>query len=652
MNKKFNFIILLVFVFPFYLYGDDEFDYFLETLNETTHIASKENINVEYAPGIVSVIRYDELKRLGVQNLYEALKMVPNIAIDLDDAGTNQIVIRGIGGVLGSGKTKILINGVSQNTSNMALFYSTLPIDIIDRIEVLRGPGSVLYGGYAFNGTINIITKKDQNSIFLNYVKLNKNNTTNSGAVFSQKNGKFEANGVFSYTDTKGLEHFASDNYSNAHDVESNKQDENFIANIKYEDIVAKLAIYNTTTGEFYGGDKTLPDKDDKDNYEYKHQNIELSKEFLYDSFKLTPKIGFFKYSSDIEFTKFVPTSVITYNHPYNQYEKWSLGIDFNMQYNKHKLLLGYEWYETKEKDNHLTITRTVPFTTTTTSTKDENEKNKREVDAIYMQDILDINDKTTLSFGARYEKYDDKHNKDLDDVFLPKISSVYRYDENNIYKIQYGEAFRPTTFLENKSSDPKNIKGESISTIELQHIYKTNKQKISTTLFHSKLKDMLEQKSDNTNFWYENMSDNIISQGIELEYLKNYKEFVVTSNLSYTEAFNDSTKDDLADYSKVIGGVTLSHKPYSTLSTSLNLRYVGEKTRDISDSREKMDDVTTIDISCRYIPSTKSDKLDIVFGVKNITDEKVKSPSAVGGIPDDYVSERRSYFIGINYKL
>ena len=631
---------------------NNAFDDFMNILEETTQIATKNKVNADFAPGIVSILKGEDLKRLGAKDFYDALKFIPNVEINRDNEGSNQIVIRGIGGILGSGKTQILINGVSQNTASMAIFYANLPIEVIDRIEVLRGPGSVLYGGFALNGTINIITKKDTNSVFSSFTKLNKNNIKINGATFFQQNKDLTIDGVVSIINTKGLQPYTQDSYGNAHDAETNRYNKSFISNIKYKDFLAKIALYQTSTGEFFGAAHTLPENDSKDNYKNKNKNIELSYAFnLSNDLKIVPKIGYYKYSSDFEMTKFDP-GIIEYNHPYNQYEKINLANEIYYKNKNHSYLVGIEQSTIKEKDNSIAITTNPPGVApaiTTTSTKTDAQKNKRTLKSLYAQDNISLNKELTLNLGVRYEKYDDKFNKSLGNIVLPKIASVYILDDENIFKAQYGKAYRPTTFLENKYNNPQDIDAEIIDTIELQHILKKENTKLSTTLFYSKIKNMIEGNGRT----YSNKTNEIISKGVEFELVKNFSnEYLLSSTLSYTDAYDKTTKNQLADYSKILSNVSLSYRPYSIFSTSVNVRYIGEKKRDSSDTRDDMRATTTADIVFKYLPKQISNDLDMVFGIKNITDEIVKSPSSVGGIPDDYISQRRSYFISIEYKF
>lgn len=634
------------------LYAEDNFESFLNEIEETTQIATKTKMNVIWAPGIVSVLEYDELKRLGARNLYDALNLIPNVTTDLYDV----ITIRGIGGVLGSGKTKVLINGIPQNIPSTAVLYLNMPIDLIDRIEILRGPGSVLYGEYALNGTVNIITKQQENSLTYNFEKLNKNHLQNGNINFFHQESDLKMYGTFSYLNTKGLEPYSKDVHGNAHNVETLEKQQTFIGGFEYKNFNLKLINYSVEKGELYGGDQVIPDNDGEPNFLYENKNIELSNKFILDdTLTLTPQYTYSKYISDLNLTKFRPTSVLVQNVPYNEYTQHKYVLDLNYKNKKNEFLLGLEHIKLKEDIGKVTLTFNQPpiGSFTQESTKSKDTRNKRTIDSIYLQNQYKINEQYLLSTGVRYEKYDDKYNDLLKDTVLPKLSLVYLHNNENIYKLQYGKASRPNTFLENKVSDPKEIKAETIDTVELQHILFKEKYKLVSTLYYSHVKNMIHEVGTVTNFWFENYDEDIISKGVELEYrFDKDKEYNILANFSYTNAYFKESKKQLSDYAKYIADIAFVYQPYSLFSSAMLFEYVGSKKRDEDDTREDFKSSFVANINFVYTPSSIIKNTTLNFGVKNLFDEIEYSPSRVESVKEDYVSERRSYYMNLNYKF
>ena len=121
--------------------------------------------DVKDAPASISVITKEELESRPVQDIADAISDIPGVNITKGKTGTYDFTIRGFG----TGYTLVLVDGKRQNTVNgfhengfSGVDNSYLPpISMIERIEVIKGPASTLYGGDAIGGVVNIITKKN-----------------------------------------------------------------------------------------------------------------------------------------------------------------------------------------------------------------------------------------------------------------------------------------------------------------------------------------------------------------------------------------------------------------------------------------------------------------------------------------------------------
>lgn len=147
--------------------------------------------NIADAAATISVISKEELEKKSYSDVTDALKNVPGVFVQ--GGGTNQTIsIRG----MGSAYTLFLIDGKPMNdasllTTNGGVQGASVnflpPIEAIERIEVIRGPSSSLYGSDAMGGVINIITKKHQDeltgSIRTEYIKVGKSNDVNNDAT-------------------------------------------------------------------------------------------------------------------------------------------------------------------------------------------------------------------------------------------------------------------------------------------------------------------------------------------------------------------------------------------------------------------------------------------------------------------------------------
>ena len=144
----------------------DPFAMDLNSLLETkVTTASKFPEKLSDAAGVVTVVTQDELQRFGGTTLLEVLARVPGLTQSSSfSADLSLITIRGDQTAATGGHILILINGrpVRENLGGGVIsdILESFPIGILERIEVVKGPGSVLYGSDAFSGVINLITKK------------------------------------------------------------------------------------------------------------------------------------------------------------------------------------------------------------------------------------------------------------------------------------------------------------------------------------------------------------------------------------------------------------------------------------------------------------------------------------------------------------
>ena len=122
---------------------------------------------ISQAPAAIFVITHDDIERSGATSIPEMLRLAPNLQVAESTAGKYVITARGLSGNQAqqsfTNKLLVLIDGRSVYTPLYSGVYwdmqDVLPADI-DRIEVISGPGATLWGANAFNGVINIITRK------------------------------------------------------------------------------------------------------------------------------------------------------------------------------------------------------------------------------------------------------------------------------------------------------------------------------------------------------------------------------------------------------------------------------------------------------------------------------------------------------------
>ncbi|MGQ0645095.1 MAG: TonB-dependent receptor plug domain-containing protein [Elusimicrobiota bacterium] len=155
-------------------------------LNLMTAAPAKKSLTTREAPGVVTIITEEEIAASGARDIMDVLRFVPGFAFGLDNYSNKGPGFRGIWGM--EGKILLLVDGQPYNEllySTLPLGNHNLPMDQIKQIEVIRGPGSAIYGGLAELAVINITTKgaEDINGAEISLVNGQMNRT------FSRREG-------------------------------------------------------------------------------------------------------------------------------------------------------------------------------------------------------------------------------------------------------------------------------------------------------------------------------------------------------------------------------------------------------------------------------------------------------------------------------
>lgn len=133
-----------------------------QLMNVEISVASRKALTPRESPGIVTLITEDEIKNSGAQDLMDVLKLVPGFDFGVDVEGVVALGVRG--NWAHEGKMLLLIDGQEMNEGlySTVQFGNHYPIEQITKIEIIRGPGSSMYGGNAEYAVINIVTKNNK----------------------------------------------------------------------------------------------------------------------------------------------------------------------------------------------------------------------------------------------------------------------------------------------------------------------------------------------------------------------------------------------------------------------------------------------------------------------------------------------------------
>ncbi|WP_291256739.1 TonB-dependent receptor [Fusobacterium sp.] len=218
MNKKK--VTLLLALLAVAAYGEESIDLGKSVIYSTTGFAT-EMREVAANPTIVTS---DKIKEKEYKTVLDVLKDIPSVSITKDTFGST-VDLRGQGSAIAKRNVQILIDGVAVNsldTSMTSTPINTIPVSSIERIEVIPGGGSVLYGSGTAGGVINIITKNGKGlraDVAYDHTSFGGNKYDVSAG---QSLGNFDANVIYSKTNADGYR-------SQSHD-----DTEFFQGNLKY----------------------------------------------------------------------------------------------------------------------------------------------------------------------------------------------------------------------------------------------------------------------------------------------------------------------------------------------------------------------------------------------------------------------------------
>ncbi|MDM8565731.1 TonB-dependent receptor [Candidatus Halobeggiatoa sp. HSG11] len=161
-----------------------------ELFDISIHSATKTDEKLSDVPSVVSLITADEIATYGYRSIAEALSHTVSF-IDNGDMVFHNFGVRGINAGVRSGSRtiKVMIDGhpVSfRSTSQNFLGSELIPMELVERIEVIRGPVSALYGANAFQGVVNIVTKQNSpdNEDGTYRYKIAAGKTENAGEIY------------------------------------------------------------------------------------------------------------------------------------------------------------------------------------------------------------------------------------------------------------------------------------------------------------------------------------------------------------------------------------------------------------------------------------------------------------------------------------
>ncbi len=528
-------------------------------LDDIIVTATRSEMNTADAPGSVTVITRKEIEEKGGDNILDLIRGTPGISLQgIGSGGRKAISLRG----MESKHTLILIDGKRIPASNDVIGpntdyqYDWVPTDRIERIEIVRGPMSVLYGADALGGVINIITRKPGKKLEGDFkvtsliangdfgndgdghdLEFNLSGSANQQLQFSVGGQQARRESVESKRDpglsaiegrdkqqlTLGLDWQPAKNHNIEFDFSTGQEN-------RWLDTITRAGLPYQST------------------YDIDRQQIALGwKGSIGNTTSLLRA-----YQSEVDITNHASNGV-TPTAPQNLKDTV---VEGNIKFpvgQKQFITAGVEHrIETLENPNLV-------------SGKDDFTLN-----SLYLQDEIDATDNIVITLGARI----DDHSVFGDEV-SPRASIVWNATDRLILKGSYGHGFRAPNIKQVSpgysfplgifviSSNP-DLKPETNNSLELGANYSTNKYTLNATVFDNKVKNLIETRFDSfipggpLQLWTYDNIEKARLKGVELSTKINLTHNLnLTGNYQYLDA-KDGT------------GQRLERRPRHTLSAGI----------------------------------------------------------------------------------
>lgn len=551
------------------------FDLDIESLmNIKVITASKSAESIQDAPAVMTIVTAKEIEAFGAMKLWEVLdRLTSTCVMGSHFSPQGMVTIRGK--ITENYNTKILIlmDGRPMRESVTGgynhIIYDMFPVNQIDRIEVIRGPGSVLYGTNAYVGAINIITKKGADNNISAAIKYGTFNTTQLQVGINKKKKDLEiafgANLLYSdgwdYT-ARGEKDIVRNKANNADSLLKNpttisRADKGVGATLK-------LGYKGFTFNNFFAKNVTtsmgrlplwsVPP-------EYKIDNTRILSDLGYTK-ELTKKLSLnanLTYNH-LAYKNFGPGSQDDYLRRQSNDLLFEISANIKPVSNLNVVVGGLTNYQTGNA-YQVDLTSKGQSVNVITTHNPDPWVSVPEYSVLWYSAYAQA-DYTPLKFlkliaGGQINKI-----TDIKMDFVPRLGAILSYNEHLGLKLLYGQAFRASTAFERSSYSPGSVYGnplltpEKITTYEAQVYYTNARVSAAFTVFSSyddniisrqNVKDTLLINGARIPFSQKYINTGSqTSNGVELEAKANVVKWLsLYGSATYMTTFDDAARHD-----------------------------------------------------------------------------------------------------------
>ncbi|MBQ4860152.1 TonB-dependent receptor [Pseudoalteromonas sp. MMG013] len=572
-NKLVLFITGCVFSFSSFAQTDPDeglFELsFEELLDVNISLATKTAETRASVPSSITVFNHQHISLLGVNSAYELMNFVPGFQSTRGDwvGAVPKEHTRGV--YLDSGNVLVMINGLRLNESSFgkaSVYMPFIPVEIIERVEFIRGPGSALYGSNAFLGVMNVVTKQDANQISVALGE--QGHVEGSVNLFKQLNEEIDVYANLSWQ-TRNGERYMPFNVRDpieTHFVELGMKWQNGRLSIHHNR--TKLREFVNLAGWSVGNEHN------SENIAFNLTHQWLSNE----KWQVTSDVQFIEHEI-ISNGLIAPAELLGLESDFFVGPAWqtqdaTIKLDASYTFDAELVLnFGAEYSEEEQskagiRTSYFDFERGDVYVDkpydqnglTTVYDYDAFSGLLQSFDsyAVYGQVKYGITPDTTLFLGARFDEV-----KHIDNKLSPRLAIIYNIYEHHTVKLQYGESFRTPVSNELNSNDDvtignPNLKSEYVKTTELVWHAQYDSWQADVVVFDNELEDFINLvpiDAEQGRFTFDNVFETSM-QGVELN-----GNFNLSNNtwfeLGYTQLFDEPFNASF----KRFGALALTHQ-------------------------------------------------------------------------------------------
>ena len=637
------------------------------------------------APSTASVITAEDIAAMGARTLSEVLEAVPGMHVSRSRLITSYPPSYGMRGILSDSAPHVLtmINGIPRTSvylGNPDEFPVELPIENIARIEVIRGPGSAVYGADAFAGTVNIITKTAGEINGSSFgVRAGSFDTWDTWLQHGSKQGALEIATFLKIGSTNGQQRTVRTDAQSGIDalgfapaaslapgsVNLGHDDIDGQIDLAYEKFRLRAAYVLRDNVETGAGAAAALDPIGRIRSERFSSDLSWSDATFARDLGLTLQASFMHLSNETTtplmifpkgaFFGTFPNGMIGAPDKSERQARLSASTVYS-GFADHRLRLGFghdelEIYKTSETKN-FALTTGLPAPLPMYSASGSNlflSPQKRKVNYIYVQDEWSFARDWTLTGGVRHDHY-----SDFGGTTNPRVALVWEARQDLTAKLMYGSAFRAPSFVEQYATgNPvalgnSSLTPEKISTFEGVLTWQARHNLLaSLSIFQHKISDIIAL----TGSTYQNTGKQD-GNGGELELTWDPSPSLrLSGNYAYQKNTDQTTKRD--------SGYAPHHHLYTRADwrfmsgwlASGQLNWVADRKRAAGDTRPDVSDYTSVDLTLRTDQPKQG--WDFALSLRNAFNADIREPTKLGsGITFDLPMPGRTYWIQARYSL